>query len=123
MTNTTNYNDKFLNFLKEWDNIPNYDGVEAVEKAVHKIFARWERNNLKITYGYRERTVANTYGLPYTSSSEFACIGNTNVTAVYKHNESYSFDLLAINEDLEVIAMLTDDEENEMFIAIGKLNR
>ena len=98
-------------FKSEWN--------DAELKMANKAFATWERQNLRITHGDRERNAEDTYGLPYTSSSSFAGIWNTNVEAVLKSDEQYRFVGVAITEDNQVAVLLeTENEESEKIILI-----
>lgn len=110
-----------MNFRKDWETINGFT-YEEVVKRVSNIFAKWEKSNLIITYGRRERTISDTYGLPYTSSGDFASLGcHCNVNAVLKSDNNYVIYEIAITEDNEVIAYLTDTDENEKYIVIGRL--
>ena len=110
-----------MKFRNDWTNIDGFT-YEEVEKKVINIFARWEKSNLKITRGHRERTTSDTYGLPYTSSASFAGLGcHCNVNAVLKSDENFVIYELAITEENEVVAYLTDADENEKYIVIGRL--
>lgn len=100
---------------KEWNN------VEEVTKKILKVFSKYEKENLIITYGRRERTVSDTYGFPYTSSSDFAMISNCNVLAELKGDRNYRFDWLALTEENEIVAGFTDYDENEKLLVIGKI--
>ena len=102
-----------MKFKKEW--------TETEINAVIRTFSRWEKSHLIITYGRRERTTEDTYGLPYTSSSSFAMISNTNVRAELKEDRNFNFDWLALTEDNEVVAGFTDNDENEKQIVIGTI--
>lgn len=102
-----------MEFKKEW--------TEAGHKAVIKVFSRWEKSHLIITYGHRERTTEDTYGLPYTSSSSFAMLSNTNVQAELKEDRNFNFDWLGLTTENEVVAGFTDKNENEKEIVIGKI--
>ena len=110
-----------MRFLKEWDNIEGFNGVDEVTKRVISVFSKWERRNLIITYGRRERNTEYTYGFPYTSSSSFAMISNCNVEATLKGTKDFTFQWLAITEDLEIVACFTDYVENEKYITIGRI--
>ena len=104
-------------FKKEW--------TEKEHKDVILAFAIWEKKNLRITYGDRERTTEDTYGLPYTSSSGLAMLSNTNVIAELINplsSKKWNFDWLALTEDNEVVAGFTDEDENEKQIVIGNIN-
>ena len=102
-----------MKFKKEW--------TEAEYKAVIRIFSRWEKSNLIITYGHRKRTTEYTYGLPYTSSSSFAMLSNTNVRAELKEDRLFNFDWLGLTTENKVVAGFTDYFENEKEIVIGKI--
>lgn len=102
-----------MKFKKEW--------TEAEYKAVVKCFSRWEKSHLIIVYGQRERTTEDTYGLPYTSSSSFAMLSNTNVQAVLKSDKDFYFDWLGLTTENKVIAGFADEDENEMEIVIGTI--
>lgn len=103
------------NFLKEWNE------YEKTVKKIERIFASWERKNLTITHGRRDINVSYTYGLPYTSSSSFAMLGNTNVEAVLNADNNYKFNWLALTDNNEVVAGFTDADENEKYIVIGNI--
>ena len=102
-----------MKFKKEW--------TEAEYKAVIKYFSKWEKSNLIIIYGQRERTTEDTYGLPYTSSSSFAMLSNTNVQAKFKNDMNFYFDWLGLTTENEIVAGFTDENENEKRIVIGKI--
>lgn len=102
-----------MKFKKEW--------TEAEYKAVVKCFSRWEKSHLVIVYGKRKRTTEDTYGLPYTSSSSFAMLSNTNVRAKFKNDMNFYFDWLGLTTENEIVAGFTDENENEKRIVIGKI--
>lgn len=109
------------NFRKNWEAIDGFTYEEVINRVTN-IFAKWEKTNLIITYGRRERITSDTYGLPYTSSGDFASLGcHCNVNAVLKSDGNYVIYELAITEDNEIIAYLTDADENEKYIVIGRL--
>lgn len=111
-----------MKFLKEWNNVEGFNGVDEVEKRVTNIFAKWEKSNLIITSGRREKKTSDTYGLPYTSHGIFASLGlHCNVNAVLKNDTDYVAYELALTKEKEVVVYLTDSEENEKYIIIGKL--
>jgi|GEM_PF-7047816 len=101
------------NYKKEW--------TDEEEQKVISVFKKWESDNLILTYGKRERKIINTYGLPYTSSSGFAMVSNTNVKAELKENRNYRFNWLALNNNNKVVAGFTDVSENEITIIIGQI--
>ena len=107
-------------FLNNWENVEGYT-FEEIQSKVVNAFAKWEKSNLIITTGQRERTTSDTYGLPYTSSGTFAGLGcHCNVNAVLKSDSSFVYEL-AITEDFEIVAYFTDAEENEKYIVISRL--
>lgn len=108
-------------FLNNWENVEGYT-FEEIQSKVINTFAKWEKSNLIITTGQRERTTSDTYGLPYTSSGSFAGLGcHCNVNAVLKADKNFVIYELAINEDLEIVAYLTDEDDNEKYIVIGRI--
>lgn len=110
-----------MKFRNDWTKINGFD-YEEVEKKVVNLFARWEKSNLKITAGRRERTTSDTFGLPYTSSASFASLGlYCNVNAVLRSDENFVAYEVAITEENEVVVYLTDADENEKYIVIGRL--
>ena len=102
-----------MKFKKEW--------TDTEYNAVVKCFSRWEKSHLVITYGKREHTTEDTYGLPYTSSSGFAMLSNTNVRAELKEDRLFNFEWLGLTTKNEVVAGFTDYFENEKEIVIGKI--
>ena len=102
-----------MKFKKEW--------TEAEHKAVIRTFSIWEKSHLIIIYGKRERTTEDTYGLPYTSSSSFAMLSNTNVQAVLKNDKDFYFDWIGLTTDNKVVVGFADEDENEKEIVIGKI--
>jgi hypothetical protein len=87
-----------------------------IKRAI-RLFDSWESQNLIITHGNRERTVELTYGLPYTSSSDYAMLNNTNVEALYPRG-GYLFNGLAVSTTGQTFALLADAEERERFIEL-----
>lgn len=87
-----------------------------IKRAI-RLFDTRESQNLIITHGKRERTSNLTYGLPYTSSSDYAMLSNTNVEALYPRG-GYLFNGLAVSTTGQTFALLADAEEREMFIEL-----
>lgn len=102
-----------MKFKKEW--------TETEYKAIIKAFSRWEKKNLIITYGRRERTTEDTYGLPYTSSSSFAMLSNTNVRAELRADQRFNFEWLGLTTENRLVAGFSDYFENEKQIVIGTI--
>lgn len=98
-----------MNFIPEW--------TEEQLKNAEKIFSKWQAFNLKVTHG-KDRNVESTYGLPYTSSSSYAMIGNTNCIAKYIKDDRYNFEHVAITPAGQYVAVLYDAKEEELYIVM-----
>lgn len=110
-----------MKLLKDWEKVNEFS-YEEINKQVYKVFSSWERRNLEIIHGSRDRNTEYTFGLPYTSTGAFASLGlHCNVEAVLKSDKNFVAYELAVNEDLEIVVYLTDADENEKYITIGKL--
>lgn len=110
-----------MKLRKDWETVEGFT-YEEVLKKVTNIFSKWEKDNLKITRGDRERTTRDTYGLPYTSSGVFAGLNcHCNVCAVLKNDENFVIYELALSEENKVVVYLADAAGNEKYIVIGKL--
>lgn len=82
----------YPNEIKEWTD---YENQYKVAVAAVK----WLDKNLRIIQGKRERNVELTYGLPYTSSGEYAAIWNTNVDARSNEDLDLQFKGMALDKD------------------------
>lgn len=100
-----------MKLLKEWENF------EHLQKKVITDFCRWE-DNLSIIKGKHESSVELTYGLPYTSSGDFAAIWNTNCLAVWNKSTDYSLDGLAVDEYGNTVAVLSDKNNKSIYVEI-----
>ena len=98
--------------LKEWyyDNA----GYER-ERDVIGTLAGWWKKNLVLTHG-SGRTVEEIFGLPYTSSSDYAAVWNCQAEAYYKGNPNWWFEGCAITDDSHIVAIFSerDKEGNEL---------
>lgn len=101
------------NYKKEFND-------RAIE-AMTYLFSKWEKNNLLITYGKREKTISDTYGFPYTSSGVFAGIWNTNVEARLREDQQWKFDGLGLTENNQVIAIFSNDSEIGHTVNLGHI--
>lgn len=84
----------------------------------------WYRKNLTITYG-NGKNVEEIFGLPYTSSSSHAMIGNCQAEAHYKGNPQMHFHHVAITESgkyIVAVFMVYDLEGNEVGEAYVYMN-
>lgn len=91
-------------FKKEWTN-------DEIHKVIRK-FSLWAPSHLQITHGNKERTISDTYGLPYTSSGECAGVWNTNVEAVLKDDPGFFFQGVMLTEADEVVAWFQNADES-----------
>lgn len=85
--------------LKEWyfDN-KGYDR----ERKVIRAFEKWYKANLSITHG-SGRNAEEIFGLPYTSSSDFAALWNCQGSAELKTDPQWKFWYLAITDENEIV--------------------
>lgn len=82
----------YTNQIKEWTD---YENQYKIAVAAVK----WLDKSLRIVHGKRERNVELTYGLPYTSSGEYAAIWNANVDARSKDDPNLAFKGMALDKD------------------------
>jgi hypothetical protein len=88
----------------------------ARERDVVGTLQTWfDKGNLVVTHG-DGKNVEEIFGLPYTSTSEFAAIWNCNAEAVLKEKPCCYFDGCAITEGNRIVAIFTarDEEGNEI---------
>lgn len=94
------------------------------EREVQAVFSKWHKGKLRITHG-SGRTVEDIFGLPYTSSGEFAALWNCQAEAILIASPQWKFNYLALSKDNEVVAGF-DREDTGKFdtkeIIIGKIN-
>ena len=94
---------------------------KTVNKAIKKLFLMQtltdHRGSKKTMY-----TMANIedfFGLPYTSSSSFAMVSNTNTEYYIDMEKQYNVEYFALTEDNKVILSAWNREENEKYFIIG----
>lgn len=102
-----------MKLLKDWYS-ETANGYETERDAIGTLKAWVDKGNLRLDHG-SGHTVEEIYGLPYTSTSDFAAIWNTNASAHYKGSPNLHFDGVAITETGYVVAVFTvyDTEGNE----------
>ena len=102
-----------MRLLKDWDKETN-SGYETERDAIGTLRG-WYKKNLVITHGSGE-SVEEIFGLPYTSTSDFAAIWNVQASAHYKGNPQLAFEGVALREDGRFVAVFTayDHEGNEI---------
>jgi hypothetical protein len=91
-------------FKKEWSWLE----TEGIMAYLQKLFKE----------NYRIRNIDEKFGLPYTSSSDFAVISNTNCQ--FEIESGINLDGFAIidNDYPYIIALGTDNEENDYFYIV-----
>ena len=102
-----------MKLLKDWYR-ETASGYETERDAIGTLNG-WYKRNLEIVYG-SGHTVEDIFGLPYTSTSDFAAVWNCQATAHYKGNPQMAFDGVALREDRKFVAVFTvyDIEGNEV---------
>ena len=102
-----NYN----NILPEWDE----KQTKVVEKAIKNLFSMKvltdHRGNKSKMYTFKN--IEYFFGLPYTSSSSFAMLGNTNTRYCLDQEEKYNIDCFGLGKDGNVYIFCTDEDEKE----------
>ena len=107
--------------LTDWFPIEN--DVEKTGKKVIKAFEKWYKGNITITHG-DGRNVEYIFGLPYTSSSDYAALWNCQGEAYLNEDPQWKFNALAISEDREILVVFDREDTgnfDEKEIVIGKV--
>lgn len=103
-------------FKTEWNDKDQIRVNNALRKVfLHKTLIDHNNNN---KYMYTLKDVEYFFGLPYTSSSSFAMIGNTNTLYYVDIENQFNIEFFAITEDNKVILSAWDNEENERYFII-----
>lgn len=102
-----------MRLLKDWYT-ETASGYETERDAIGTLNG-WYKRNLEITHG-SGKTVEEIFGLPYTSTSEFAAVWNCQAAAHYKGNPQMAFEGVALSEAKKFVAVFTvyDIEGNEV---------
>ena len=108
-----------MKLKKEWNN------VEETTKKLLRLFDFWRISNLQITRG-KDRGLEDTFGFPYTSSSEYAAIWNCRAEAEYRWNPEWKFEALAVSEHNDAVVVFehedgTVEKLDRMYVVIGKV--
>ena len=88
----------------------------ARERDVIETLAKWyAKGNLILKRG-SGRTVEEIFGLPYTSTSDYAAVWNCQAEAVWKENPNYYFEGCALDIYQHVVAVFSerDTDGNEI---------
>lgn len=111
-----------MKLLKDWYS-ETASGYETERDAIGTLKAWVDKGNLRLDHG-SGHTVEEIYGLPYTSTSDFAAIWNVQAKAHYRNNPQMEFDGVALRKDRVFIAVFTvyDLEGNEVGTAYVEMN-
>ncbi|MBZ9622877.1 hypothetical protein G9F71_008425 [Clostridium sp. FP2] len=107
-------------FKTEW----NDTDFKNVNKALKKLFI----NKTLIDHRglaqkmYSLNDIEMFFGLPYTSSSSYAMIGNTNTQYYIDVEEQFNIELFAVTTDNKIILEAWDNEETSKYFVIGGSN-
>ena len=113
MNNLKKYKTLKKNLLKQWDE-NHFEWFENEAKFLIKVnfenFITFEAG-ARPEYGLRfaeNSEIEKVFGLPYTSSGDFAAVWNTNTQAKAKHGEPLYFNGVAIDEDRDGVLIFSD---------------
>jgi hypothetical protein len=103
-------------FKAEWNDTE----YKKINKAVKNLFSMKtltdHRGNKKTLYTMDQ--IEDFFGLPYTSSSSFAMISNTNTQYYVDTENKFNIEYFALTEDNRVILSAWDEDENEKYFLI-----
>lgn len=113
-------------FIQEWK--PFDEIYKSVKNAIFNHFFHneylFQRTHdvmsSKIFKPYTFNQIENLLGLPYTSSSSFAALWVTNSGYLWADDTHY-FEGFAVTTLGTIVAIAQDEEENEIYIKIGKI--
>ena len=91
-------------FKKEWSWVE----TEGVMSYLSKAFKE----------NYRIKDIDSKFGLPYTSSSDFAMISNTNCQFEIEHGINLDCFALTDNDYPIIVAIGSDNDGNDFFYAV-----
>ena len=105
------------NFKEEWIDTD----FKNVNKALKKMFIS---QSLKDHHGtvktmHSLKDIEYFFGLPYTSSSSYAMVGNTNTQYYIDIEENFNIELFAVTQDNKIIMEVWDNEETSKYFVIG----
>lgn len=103
-------------FLQEWNDLQERKAIRKFENLFQ--FKTLTDHNGNKRYIKDLESLENFFGLPYTSSSNYAMISNTNTMYYVDNNKIYNLDHVAmdINEDVYIVA--SDINEQEIYLKI-----
>jgi len=105
-------------FKKEWSDTD----YKNINKALRKLFISKSliSHRSKAIIIHTLKDIEYFFGLPYTSSSSYAMIGNTNTIYHVDIEENYNIELFAVTTDNKIILEAWDKEENSKYFIIGE---
>ena len=111
-----------MKLMRDWYTETN-SGYETERDVVGTLQSWYDKGNLRVTHG-DGKNVSEIFGLPYTSTSDFAAKWNVNATAHYRNNPQMGFDGVAITDKGIMVAVFTvfDLEGNEVGVAYIEMN-
>lgn len=103
------------NLLKEWSE----KDFERINKHILYMLKANLSHNTIIEHGHEEKTIDYTsenrlgdvFGLPYTSSGDFAGVWNTNTQTVAKYGKPLYFRGVAVAEDFKTVILFEDKQQ------------
>lgn len=104
-------------FLTEW-NDKQFDKVNKVLKKFFFGKTLKDHNGRQKTL-YTLSQIEDFFGLPYTSTSEYAMISNCNCESFIDNNDTLNIEHFALSNDNHVVMVTWDRQENERYFVIG----
>ena len=91
-------------FKKEWS----YIEQEGVKSLIQQAYNEMQGNT--------KTNVEDKFGLPYTDTSDFAMLSNTNTK--YEIEEGWNLEYFAVTHNNIIVAVFMDKNENERFYRV-----
>lgn len=109
MENKSIISEKGRRLLKSWGYGAEFEKREKIAKRA----AAAQIGKFKFIHGRRERNAEYTFGLPYTSSGDFAAIWNCNAEAMKTQDGArLFFEGVAIDEAENAVIIYTEQNAN-----------
>lgn len=102
--------------LQEW----NDEQTTTVEQSLLKVF----KNNRLIDHNGKSYIINSLdqlemfFGLPYTSSSQYAMLGNTNTIFYVDTAKVFKLSYIVLTNNNNVIIVAEDNDENEIYLLV-----
>ena len=105
-------------FTQDWDE----KDFDAIHTAIYNYFAGRvfvNHRNENVLFPYNMERIELILGLPYTSSGVNPQIAlDCNVHILYPKNTRFHYDFVALDEEKNVVFVLSDEEENRKYINV-----